>query len=192
MPSLCGSAEATREWFRAFADRSLSTCRPLGPRRVHRLHAPSSFADDAGLRPCPTGSTLSNTRHPLPAGNSFRGFPIRSFATTCRLVRLLGGSDRASSEGGYPLSFESLGGDPSSSTQPTETFTPELPTGRSPFPPSGMATVATGQFPQAGHPPARTAASIAATDKEVSTIRLLRRCVSWFWPPDPHADPRSW
>ena len=29
MPSLCGSAEATREWFRAFAAHSFLTCRPL-------------------------------------------------------------------------------------------------------------------------------------------------------------------
>jgi hypothetical protein len=31
MPSLCGSAEATREWFRAFAAHSFLTCRPLRP-----------------------------------------------------------------------------------------------------------------------------------------------------------------
>ena len=29
MPSLCGSAEATPEWFRAFATHSVLTCRPL-------------------------------------------------------------------------------------------------------------------------------------------------------------------
>jgi hypothetical protein len=29
MPSLCGSAEATHEWFRAFAAHSVLTCRPL-------------------------------------------------------------------------------------------------------------------------------------------------------------------
>src|SRR5215471_18582076 len=36
MPSLCGSAEATREWFRAFAAYSVLTCRPLRPRGVLR------------------------------------------------------------------------------------------------------------------------------------------------------------
>ena len=37
MPSLCGSAEATREWFRAFAAHSFLACRPLRPRGVrHR------------------------------------------------------------------------------------------------------------------------------------------------------------
>jgi hypothetical protein len=29
MPSLCGSASATHEWFRAFAAHSVLTCRPL-------------------------------------------------------------------------------------------------------------------------------------------------------------------
>src|SRR4029077_5764075 len=32
MPSLCGSAEATRGWFRAFADHSFLACRSLCPR----------------------------------------------------------------------------------------------------------------------------------------------------------------
>src|SRR5271170_875795 len=37
MPSLCGSAEATREWFRAFTAHSFLACRPLQPRGVrHR------------------------------------------------------------------------------------------------------------------------------------------------------------
>ena len=37
MPSLCGSAWATREWFRAFTAHSFLACRPLRPRGVrHR------------------------------------------------------------------------------------------------------------------------------------------------------------
>jgi hypothetical protein len=37
MPSLCGSAEATREWFRAFTAHSFLACRPLRPRGIrHR------------------------------------------------------------------------------------------------------------------------------------------------------------
>ena len=40
MPSLCGSAEATREWFRAFATHSFLTCRPLRPRRVRHRYFP--------------------------------------------------------------------------------------------------------------------------------------------------------
>jgi len=31
MPSLCGSAEATREWFRAFTAHSFLACHPLRP-----------------------------------------------------------------------------------------------------------------------------------------------------------------
>jgi hypothetical protein len=37
MPSLCGSAEATRQWFRAFIAHSFLACRSLRPRGVrHR------------------------------------------------------------------------------------------------------------------------------------------------------------
>ncbi len=39
MPSLCGSAEATRAWFRAFADHSVLTCRPLRPRGVRHCYS---------------------------------------------------------------------------------------------------------------------------------------------------------
>ena len=34
VPSLCGSAQATREWFRAFTAHSFLACRPLQPREV--------------------------------------------------------------------------------------------------------------------------------------------------------------
>ena len=40
MPSLCGSAEATREWFRAFAVHSFPTCRSLRPRGAWRCVYP--------------------------------------------------------------------------------------------------------------------------------------------------------
>src|SRR5215468_8445666 len=45
MPSLCGSAEATRGWFRAFADHSFLTCRSLGPRGA-RSSLVQNFDDD--------------------------------------------------------------------------------------------------------------------------------------------------
>jgi hypothetical protein len=57
-------AGTSREWFHAFVGDSLSTCRPLRPREALRLLAPSSFADDVGLRPVgmvsalPTAPTL--------------------------------------------------------------------------------------------------------------------------------------
>jgi hypothetical protein len=99
-------------------------------------------------RPWPS-SSLNPTRHshlphhPLPMGESFRGFPGSLFATACRFACLPGGSDRA-----LP--------------QPTETFTPKLSTGRSPFPLSGITTVVTEQAPPAGLAPTGTSTSIAA------------------------------
>ena len=81
MPSLCGCAEATHEWFRAFADRSFSTCRPQRPREVRRLPPPSPFADDAGLHPWWTGSTL-------PKVSRFGAPYWFARATTCRVARL--------------------------------------------------------------------------------------------------------
>src|SRR5262249_24643294 len=115
--------------------------------------------------PSPTrdGSALP-TLPPSASGRGvFRGFLVRSFATTCRVARPSGGSNRGASEGGYPLSFTLPGRSPSLSPQPTGTFTSGLSTGRSPFPPPDMTTVSTGQSPPAGLSPARTSASIAAT-----------------------------
>ncbi|MCU1318227.1 MAG: hypothetical protein JWN63_3549 [Candidatus Acidoferrum typicum] len=102
------------------------------------------FANGLGLR-----RPLNPTRHshlphhPLPMGESFRGFPGSLFATACRFACLPGGSDRA-----LP--------------QPTETFTPKLSTGRSPFPLSGITTVVTEQAPPAGLAPTGMSTSIAA------------------------------
>src|SRR6202011_4338420 len=45
MPSLCGSAEATREGFRAFAARSFLPPRPLRPRGVRLRTVQSHDAD---------------------------------------------------------------------------------------------------------------------------------------------------
>jgi hypothetical protein len=49
-------------------------------------------------------------------------------------------------------------------SQPTEAFTPELSASRSPFPSSGITTVATEQAPPTGLSPAGTSASIARRD----------------------------
>ena len=43
MPSLCGSAEATREWFRAFTAHSFLACRPLRPRGVRHRYPGTSM-----------------------------------------------------------------------------------------------------------------------------------------------------
>jgi hypothetical protein len=160
--SLCVPASATHEWFRAFTVRSFPACRPLRPRGVRRLLAPSSFIDDAGLRLPERGSALPNFSSSVSDEVPVSRLNRFAFATACRVACLPDGSDRALSEGGYPLSFTLLGGSPSSFAKPTETFTPGLPASRSPFSPPGMTTVATGQFPPAGLSPARTSASIAA------------------------------
>ena len=90
-----------------------------------------------------TDSALPFTPSSASDGKSFRGFHGSLFATACRFACLPGGSDWAS-------------------TQPTETFTPELSTGRSPFPLSSITTVATEQAPPAGLAPTGTSTSIAA------------------------------
>ncbi len=68
MSSLCGSAEATREWFRAFAAHSFLTCRPLRPRGVRTSYRPNSRCRH-GLRHILTGSTLPN--HPQSVGYDY-------------------------------------------------------------------------------------------------------------------------
>ena len=82
MPSLCGSAEATREWFRAFAAHSFLTCRPLRPRGVrhrypelrcrhwpspndHRLGTPNTPAIRS-TRAVDFGASLVRFRYGLP------------------------------------------------------------------------------------------------------------------------------
>jgi hypothetical protein len=127
MPSLCVSASATCEWFRAFAVRSFSTCRPLCPRGVHRLQWLSSFTDDSGLRQKPNGSALPK----LPSSVSDGRMVSRlTGSLSLRPVELLA-----------PLT--DLTGH---FAQPTGTFTPELSASWSPFSPSGITTVATERF----------------------------------------------
>src|SRR2546430_15261444 len=46
MPSLCGSAGATRERFRAFAAHSLLACRPLRPRGVRSSTVPEQRSEE--------------------------------------------------------------------------------------------------------------------------------------------------
>jgi hypothetical protein len=69
MPSLCGSAEATREWIRAFAGHSVLTCRPLRPRGVRRRSVPGSDVD-VGLRRVLTGSALPKFPQSVSRGGS--------------------------------------------------------------------------------------------------------------------------
>src|ERR1019366_1207985 len=70
MPSLCGSAEATREWFRAFTAHSFLTCRPLRPRGVRHRYPSRNFDADIGLRRMTTGSALPTLPQSVPRGRS--------------------------------------------------------------------------------------------------------------------------
>src|SRR5208283_4491101 len=130
---------------------SLSTCRPLRPREVHRLHPPSSFTDDAGLRTRPEGLGTSHIpRSDSIVGKLDFGASLRfSFVTTCRLACPPVGADQVF-------------------TQPTRTFTAGLPTDWSPAPPPAITTGATGQVPLVGLSPTRTSTSIAATSPGVA------------------------
>src|SRR5215472_18456658 len=108
---------------------SLSACRPLRPREVHRLLVPSSFADDAGLRPSSTVSALPSSPTLRFSGGDIFGAYLRfALATTCRFARPPVGADQVS-------------------TQPTGTFTPGLSTDWSPSPPPGITTGQLGNFP---------------------------------------------
>jgi len=122
----------------------LSTCRPLRPREVRRLLAPSSFTDNAGLRLRRTSRHFRSSPPSDSRGAVVFGVYIRfAFATTCRFACPPVGADR-----GFP--------------QPTRTFTSGLSTDWSPAPPPDITTGATGQVPLAGLSPARTPTSFAA------------------------------
>ena len=74
----------------------LSTCRPLRPREVHRLLAPSSFTDNAGLRLRRTSRHFRNS----PPSDSrgavvFEVYLRFALATTCRFARPPVGADRS-------------------------------------------------------------------------------------------------
>jgi hypothetical protein len=104
----------------------LSTCRPLRPREVHRLLAPSSFTDNASLRLRRTSRHFRSSRPSDSRGAMVFEVYLRfAFATTCRFARPPVGADRRFS-------------------QPTRTFTSGLSANWSPAPPPDMTTVATG------------------------------------------------
>src|ERR1700693_2028708 len=67
MPSLCGSASATREWFRAFAAHPFLACRPLRPRGVRHRYVPELRCRH-GLRRLTTGSALPILPQSVPRG----------------------------------------------------------------------------------------------------------------------------
>jgi len=74
MPSLYGSASATRERFRAFAAHSVLTCRPLRPRGVRHRSVPDSDVD-IGLHRDLSGSALPKSPQSVSRGVSISGLP---------------------------------------------------------------------------------------------------------------------
>ena len=139
----------------------MSTCRPLGPRKVPRLLPPSSFTDDAGLRPKRRVSALPISHTPIPVGGFISGLTYGSLSLQpVDLLAPLVGADRAS-------------------TQPTGTFTSGLSTVWSPAPPPDITTETTGQFSLAGLSPLeRQLASLQPLiepDRQISRIRLSEK-----------------
>jgi hypothetical protein len=149
LPSLCPSGLGDLRVVPCFHCCSFSACRPLRPRGVHRLHTPSSFADDTGLHRASNCSALPTPPPSASGGTFFSRLNRFACATACRVACLPGGSDR-------------------SMLQPTETFTLGLSMSRSPFSSPSITTVAAGQLPPAGLSPTGSAASIRCTETKKS------------------------
>src|SRR4249920_1681389 len=86
MPSLCGSAEATREWFRAFTAHSFLACRPLRPRGVPHRYVPELRCRH-GLRRLTTGSALPTLPQSVPRGLPISWLHWFASATACQVAR---------------------------------------------------------------------------------------------------------
>ena len=93
-----------------FCWHTFSTCRPPRPREVHRLLSPSSFTDDAGLRPeCRWSRHFQDPPPPILVGGEFSRLHYGSLSLRpADLLALLVGADQVL-------------------TQPTRTFTFGLP-----------------------------------------------------------------
>ena len=160
MPSLCGSAEATREWFRAFVAHSFLTCRPLRPRGVRASYCPIHDAD-MGLRQELSGSTLPTLPQSASRGRSISWLHWFAIATACQVARL--------------PSTDLTGAHP----QPRETFTSRLSTGRSPFPSLDITTTSIGLLCRRDlHPLEWQLASLHELSmSETNTVSPLRQMV---------------
>ena len=122
MPSLCGSAEATREWFRAFTAHSFLACRPLRPRGVRHRYP------DIRCRHWPSPNDHRLGTPDTPAIRFARAVDF-----VASLVRF-----RYSLPGCSPLLYGS-----DWNAQPSGTFTSRLSTDRSPSPLLDITTTAT-------------------------------------------------
>ena len=86
MPSLCGSAEATREWFRAFTAHSFLACRPLRPRGARHRYVPELRCRH-GLRRLTTGSALPTFPQSVSRGRQISWLHWFASATACQVAR---------------------------------------------------------------------------------------------------------
>src|ERR1039457_7085539 len=86
MPSLCGSAYATREWFRTFTAHSFLACRPLRPRGVQHRYVPELRCRH-GLRRLTTGSALPKFPQSVPRGLRISWLHWFASATACQAAR---------------------------------------------------------------------------------------------------------
>jgi hypothetical protein len=159
MPSLCGSAEATREWFRAFTAHSFLACRPLRPRGVRHRYPE--------LR----------CRH-WPSPNDHRlGTPDTPAIRSARAV------DFVASSGSLPLQPARLlapqyGSD--WNVQPSGTFTSRLSTDRFPSPLLDITTTATGLLCwRDSHPLEWQLASLHGHSLPMRLLPRLARCAEY-------------
>jgi hypothetical protein len=101
MSTLCGSAPATREWFRAFACCSFLSCRPLGPRGVHGRLSSSPPAAALAFAIGGTARHSQHLHHPLQVEGGFRGFPVRFRYDLTGCSPPLDGSDQVQPQGQF-------------------------------------------------------------------------------------------
>src|ERR1039458_1051984 len=85
MPSLCGSAEATREWFRAFTAHS-SWHAVLSDPGESDIDI-QNFDADIGLRRMTTGSALPTLPQSVSRGRRFSWLHWFASATACQVAR---------------------------------------------------------------------------------------------------------
>src|SRR5262249_28739568 len=125
------------------------------------------FADDICLRQRSNGSALPITRHPLPTGEVFHGFPGSLSLRPVELLAPLADLTR------LPPSQRGL-------------LLPSFPSGRSPSPWSDITTVVTEQSPPMGLSPIGTSASIAAKTPSLHPLRrpaergVVRRLLRYY------------
>jgi len=150
MPTLCGSAPATREWFRAFACCSfplMSSSRTPGSPRQALFQ---SSRRSTGLRQKGNGSALPTSPPSASRGGQISGLPgslpLRPDRLLTSLRRIRPGSAaRPIHDPKVMRSVDEVPAQaPSQPTQPQEAFTPRLSADRSPSPLLGITTAATG------------------------------------------------